>query len=156
MTKDALIDLAVQTANAHQLDPVLVCSVVEQESAWDTFAIRFEPGFYTRYVAPQALASQTESQARAFSWGLMQVMGQTAREAGFKGRYLSMLCNPGAGLDIGCKVLKGKLARHPQSVESGLLAWNGGGRPEYASEVLARMSSYKSLSLPAIRRERDV
>jgi soluble lytic murein transglycosylase-like protein len=30
------------------LDPALVCSVVEQESAWDAHAIRYEPAFRVR------------------------------------------------------------------------------------------------------------
>jgi soluble lytic murein transglycosylase-like protein len=71
----------------------------------------------------------------------MQVMGQVAREAGFAGHFLSELCEPHAGIDIGCKVLKGKLARAAGDVEKGLLYWNGGGNPEYAKQVMARMKN---------------
>lgn len=142
MTQAELIAIATQTAAAYQLDPALVCAVIEQESAWDTNAIRFEPAFFAKYVAPQNLLSQTEATARAFSWGLCQVMGQVAREHGFKGKYLSALCVPVAGLDIGCRVLRGKLNARPSSVEAGLLAYNGGGNPKYGKEVLERMAKY--------------
>jgi len=104
-----LIALAHDAASKHALDPALVCAVVEQESAWDTHAIRYEPAFRTRYVAPLGLPS-TEEIARSISWGLMQVMGQVAREHGFSGKFLSALCDPAAGLDIGCAVLASKLA----------------------------------------------
>ena len=104
-----LIALARAAAAWHELDPALVCAVVEQESAWDTHAIRYEPGFRTRYVAPLGLPP-TEEVARSISWGLMQVMGQVAREHGFTGNSLSALCDPAAGLDIGCAVLAAKIS----------------------------------------------
>jgi hypothetical protein len=104
-----LISLARTIAPQHSLDPALVCAVVEQESSWDSHAIRYEPAFRTRYVAPLGLPP-TEEIARSISWGLMQVMGQVAREHGFTGKFLSALCEPAAGLDIGCVVLASKLA----------------------------------------------
>jgi hypothetical protein len=157
----ALIALARAAASKHALDPALVCAVVEQESAWDAPAIRYEPGFRTRYVAPLGLPP-TEEIARSISWGLMQVMGQVAREHGFSGKFLSALCDPAAGLDIGCAVLAAKLTIRPGSpsqvsnttegsllsaaevdVARGLQLWNGGANPDYAAQVLARVARYK-------------
>lgn len=148
-TKDELIAMAVQAARSYHIDPVLFCSLIEQESGWDTYAIRWEPGFFAKYVAPQNLLNQTEATARAMSWGLCQTMGQTAREFAFKGRFLSMLCEPVAGLDVGCRVLKGKMAPHPNSVEAGLLSYNGGASLNYAREVLARIPTYAHLANPS-------
>jgi hypothetical protein len=111
-----LIALARAAAAAHELDPALVCAVVEQESAWDTHAIRYEPGFRTRYVAPLGLPP-SEEVARSISWGLMQVMGQVAREHGFGGKFLSALCDPAVGLDIGCAVLDAKISAAQRTVE---------------------------------------
>lgn len=142
MDQAQLVALAIQTAHAYQLDPRVVCAVCEQESSWNPYAIRFEPGFLKKYVEPLNLPSQTDAMARSTSWGIMQVMGQVAREFGFKGQYLTMLCDPTAGLDIGCKVLRSKLAGHPQSLASGLLAWNGGGSASYPGEVLTKMEKY--------------
>jgi len=104
-----LVSLARTIAAQHALDPALVCAVVEQESAWNANAIRYEPAFRMRYVAPLTLPA-TEEIARSISWGLMQVMGQVAREHGFTGKFLSALCDPAAGLDIGCIVLASKFA----------------------------------------------
>src|SRR5277367_4082004 len=105
-----IVTLARTIAYEHGLDPALVCAVVEQESAWDAHAIRYEPGFRARYVAPLGLPP-TEEIARSISWGLMQVMGQVAREHGFAGKFLSPLCDPAAGLEVGCAVLAAKSAR---------------------------------------------
>jgi soluble lytic murein transglycosylase-like protein len=138
-----LIALARAAAAAHELDPALVCAVVEQESAWDTHAIRYEPGFRTRYVAPLGLPP-TEEVARSISWGLMQVMGQVAREHGFGGKFLSALCDPAAGLDIGCAVLAAKLASTSDNETRALELWNGGANADYAPQVLARMAACKS------------
>ena len=145
-----LIALARAAAAAHALDPALVCAIVEQESAWNTYAIRYEPGFRTRYVAPLGLPP-TEEIARSISWGLMQVMGQVAREHGFTGKFLSALCDPALGLDIGCAALASKLSAARQAghgiaeseIERALALWNGGANPNYAAEVLARLPRYK-------------
>lgn len=147
-----LIALARAAAAYHELDSALLCAVVEQESAWNTYAIRYEPGFRTRYVAPLGLPP-TEEVARSISWGLMQVMGQVAREHSFTGKFLSALCDPALGLDIGCAVLASKVSAAQQSgqgsapreneIVRALQLWNGGSNPNYAAEVLARLPRYK-------------
>ena len=137
-----LLALARATAAKHALDPALVCAVVEQESAWDAHAIRYEPGFRSRYVAPLGLPP-TEEVARSISWGLMQVMGQVAREHGFAGKFLSALCDPATGLDIGCAALASKLSAAGNDVARALELWNGGANADYAPQVLARMVHYQ-------------
>jgi len=66
--------------------------------------MRYEPAFFAKYVASlytKYKVSATEAYARGMSWGLMQVMGQVARENGFTDHYLSGLCDPAAGVDLG-------------------------------------------------------
>ncbi len=142
-----IIELARRIAAAHGLEPALVCAVIEQESAWNTWAVRYEPGFLSRYVAPLYTAgklSATEAYTRSMSWGLMQVMGQVAREFGFGEASLPELCDPAIGIDIGCKILAKRLARSKGDVPAALQAWNGGADPNYAAEVLARTRNYSS------------
>ncbi len=141
-----LVQLAERAASAEGLDAALVCAVVEQESNWNTWAIRYEPLFFAKYVAPLYTNNKvgaTEAYARGISWGLMQVMGQVAREVGVNAPFLSMLCDPAAGLAAGCKVLRRKLDSCAGDTHRGLLAWNGGGNPDYADEVLSRVSRYQ-------------
>lgn len=137
-----LIALARATAMQRALDPALVCAVIEQESSWEPHAIRYEPAFRTRYVAPMALPP-TEEIARSISWGLMQVMGQVAREHGFDGKFLSSLCDPPTGLNTGCAVLAAKLSTASGDIQRALALWNGGSNLRYPAEVLARYSKYK-------------
>ena len=140
-----LLTLARKAATAQSLDPALVCAVVEQESGWNPWAMRYEPAFFTKYVASlytNNKVSATEAYARGFSWGLMQVMGQVAREAGFEGLFLSALCDPEQGLAVGCRVLRRKFDAMAGDTTRGLLAWNGGGNPGYAGQVLARRAHY--------------
>jgi soluble lytic murein transglycosylase-like protein len=144
-----IIDLARHIAREHALDPALVCAVIEQESAWNPWAVRYEPGFLSRYIAPLYTAgklSPTEAYTRAMSWGLMQVMGQVAREFGFKEASLSELCDPATGVEFGCRILAARLARARDDVPAALLAWNGGADANYPAEVLARKRNYSSRS----------
>ncbi len=142
-----IIELARRIAAAHGIEPALVCAVIEQESAWNPWAVRYEPGFLSRYVAPLYTAgkfSATEAYTRSMSWGLMQVMGQVARESGFKQASLAELCDPATGIEFGCRVLAARLARSKGDASKALLAWNGGGCVNYPAKVLERKRNYSS------------
>ena len=122
------------SAEMYGLDPLLVGAVVWQESRANPWAIRYEPEFFKKYLENAVLEHYipnmflctrgTERQARAFSWGLMQIMGQTAREYGFQG-LLTELLQPEINLSVGCKILKTLLSQK-QSVEEALDAYNRG------------------------------
>jgi soluble lytic murein transglycosylase-like protein len=129
-------------AKLYSLDVPLVCAVTEQESGWNPFAVRAEPAFYARYILPLKLSDTTEAFLRAASFGVMQVMGQVARENGFAGRYLTELCDPDVGMNIGCKVLAAKLKQAGGNVGAALLLWNGGANKAYPDEVANRMATY--------------
>jgi soluble lytic murein transglycosylase-like protein len=140
-----LVTLASKIATGAGLDPVLVCAVCEQESMWNPWAMRYEPAFMAKYVAPlytNNKISANEAYARSFSWGLMQTMGQVAREQGYDRPFLSSLCDPEQGLTVGCQVLKKKLAMAEGDLVRGLLYWNGGANPLYPEQVLARRQHY--------------
>jgi soluble lytic murein transglycosylase-like protein len=142
LSTPTLQNLAKTIAGKYALEPALVCAVIEQESGWNTWAIRYEPAFYTHYVMPQRGLSATEAYARAFSWGLMQCMGEVAREEGFQGD-LASLCDPETGIDVGCNHLKRKMAAANNDVYKSLLLWNGGSNLQYPTEVMARMPKYR-------------
>lgn len=141
-THDARLALAGKYAAKYSLDPMIVAAVCEQESGWNPWAVRYEPAFFERYISPLNLADPTEAYARAFSFGLMQVMGQVAREHGFQGRSLTQLCDPDIGIDIGCKKLQKCFALKPDNPEAALLVYNGGGNTYYGKQVLARVANY--------------
>ena len=131
MTKNPL-NLMENTAAANDVPFLLVHALVQVESGGNPWAMRYEPAFFSRYVqgkghtvyAPCSRA--TEEQLRAFSFGLMQVMGQTVRELGFTGIYLTELLDPATGLDWGCRYLKKQIKRYDGDLESAIAAYNAG------------------------------
>ncbi|MCC8991727.1 MAG: transglycosylase SLT domain-containing protein [Streptococcus sp.] len=96
----------------HQLPQGLIGAICQVESGFNTHAIRYEPDFFTTYIVPCKIKEyppcsyRTEQRARAMSWGLMQIMGQVARERGFSGAFLSELCLPEVGIEYGCRQLR--------------------------------------------------
>lgn len=146
MTEQEIIAIARQTATRHGIDDTLVAAVCEQESSWNPYAMRYEPLFFAKYVAPlytQNKLSISEAYARAFSWGGMQIMGQTARELGFANTFLSALCDPATGIEWGCRKLAHCLDLKHGDVEQALLAYNGGSNVNYPAQVLARKAKYE-------------
>ncbi len=100
---------------------------IEQESSWNPYAVREEPGFFKRYVLPKITKGQRERWQRAMSYGLLQIMGSTARkELGFDGEYLTELCDPALNLYLASRFLL-KLKRGGDgSWAQALAAYNGG------------------------------
>jgi soluble lytic murein transglycosylase-like protein len=143
-TNDARLALVTKYATKYGLDPYLVCAVCEQESSWNPWATRFEPGFLTRYVKPvNPVAPTTHEVLQATSFGLMQIMGGVALECGWRGSFLTNLCDPDTGVDFGCRKLQKCFEQHPGDPEKALLAYNGGGNPDYGTQVLARVAHYE-------------
>ncbi len=153
MTKNDLIAIARAAAVNAGVDPALVCAVCHHESAgWKQYATRYEPGFYRRYIEPMkdvqvfgAVSQDTERQGRAFSYGLMQIMGQVARELGFQGEFLAELTDPLTNVTYGIKRLKKALDKKNGNVREALLDYNGGGIPEYPDLVMAHYNEYTAV-----------
>ena len=143
-TNDARLALAKKYALKYGLDAALVCAVIEQESGWNPFAVRFEPAFLEHYVKPVNPAVPTTREITlAMSFGLMQVMGLTALEVGWRGSFLTELCDPDIGCDYGCRKLQKCFEAHGDD-ETSLLSYNGGGNAFYGKQVLARVAHYES------------
>jgi len=121
--------LTQSAAARHNLPPLLVIAIIEQESGGNLWAWNPEPHYRYlwdvrlnrafRTLSPEERASETpppdfpclagdrdqEWWGQAASWGLMQVMGAVAREHGYRGAYLPELCDPELNLDYGCRHL---------------------------------------------------
>lgn len=153
-----MVALAKKFAVVHSLEPALVCAVVEQESGWNPWLNRYEPAFETNpkyaenikagagilvHSVTYPVSLPTEIKNRCTSWGLMQTMGQVAREMGAK-CPLANLCDPEYGLEWGCTILAKKInVQAAGNVVHGLLFYNGGGDKDYATKVQARMGAYR-------------
>lgn len=144
LSKDELVALADAEAKLQKLDPALVKAIIEQESGWNIYASRFEPSFYKRYVSKQYPSYNTESVARSTSFGLLQLMGEVARELSFSDIQLSDLFDPRINLKYGCLHLASKLKAAKGDVTKALLLWNGGSDAAYPQQVLARKKKYEA------------
>jgi soluble lytic murein transglycosylase-like protein len=144
--KDSLIATTKMIADKYGIEGALACAIVEQESDWNPWAIRYEPAFFTHYIQPMMDTHHIgpqEANARSTSWGLMQLMGEVAREYGFGGPFLSELCDPETGLDMGCKYFSALMGEVGNDVDKALLRWNGGGNVAYGDQVKARIPTYQ-------------
>lgn len=135
MTIHAELMKCIEEAAGIHMHPVnLITAIVSVESGFNPAAIRYEPAFYARYILGGMFkpiypcSKETEAHARATSWGLMQVMGQTARERGFSGTFLSELCYPASGLYWGCKHLDYLRSKYEKThgMEGVVAAYNAG------------------------------
>ena len=84
-------------AQRESLPPALIAAVIQEESRFDPWATRSEPRYLRSHRVQRAAEryarehqgganAYTEFVDRSRSYGLMQVMGETAREQGFRNR----------------------------------------------------------------------
>lgn len=124
-------------ASQYHLPAALVAAVIQEESRFEPFATRHEPRYMrSRRVRLAAIAwsrthrstptAATELDDRARSYGLMQVMGETAREQGFAAPYLAELYLPRNAIEHGARLLAHLLARYNSDTLAAISAYNQG------------------------------
>lgn len=159
ITKDSKIsDIIRHWCVVENLPEDLLCAVIWHESVSacvgstpkDTinraiYAVRPEPGFYGMYLRnrpyatlagykPAGIPNATaEKLLRSQSYGLTQIMGETARVLGFRGQFLTELFQPYCNIKFGAMYL-GKHYRQG-GVDHALLRYNGGGNKKYPDLV---------------------
>jgi len=149
--KAELIELARLAAATWGLDAAVVCAVCEHESSWNPLETHFEPGWFEQLTKPgQKVAVHspvkdriTEIAELSLSWGLMQVLGVTARDLHCAEPWLAALAaDPALGLEWGCRVFRDKLEHSAGDIRVALLKYNGGGDRNYPGTVLEIAKKY--------------
>lgn len=132
----------------YDIPEAVVWSMIWQESRGNTFACRYEPKFFIRYLinkrrkdlaghVPSGVPTlYTERMLRATSFGLLQIMGDTARWFGkIKNDYLYVpLIDPAVNIDLGIRFLRHLTDKHGGDILLGLKHYNGS--PEYPNIIL--------------------
>jgi soluble lytic murein transglycosylase-like protein len=116
-----------EKAKEYDVDPDLVQAFCCIESSYEPKATRYEPNFYARYIRPMVFAGRItadEGMNRATSWGIMQIMGQVAREKGFNGEF-SELFDPATALEWSLKHLKHFIVKYA-SLNDAIASYNAG------------------------------
>jgi hypothetical protein len=163
---------AEQLCTVYRVDPTVIVALIDVESDGNPYAWNPEPKYryfwnvktrapFRKLTAEESanetppkdfpcLAGDSDQEwwAQQASWGLMQVMGAVAREAGYQGPYLTRLCDPYLNLEFGIRHFKSQLDWAKGDTRAALAAYNGGragnspGKPlrnaGYADKVLSR------------------
>jgi len=113
----------------YNLPPSLVGAIIQTESNWSHYAIRYEPLFKERlkveyYAKINKISKDTERFLQACSIGVMQTMGVVARELLFEENLL-LLTKPEISINLGCKKLH-LLMRKYGNVNDAIAAYNAG------------------------------
>lgn len=166
---------ALAAAERHGLPPDMVLAVITIESSWEPYAWNPEPRYRYLWDVRQrrpfraltsdevtskfppsdfsTLAGDADQEfwGQQASWGLMQVMGAVAREHGFRGAYLPMLCDPLLNLEYGCKHLAMQYRWARSNITQTLAAYNGGRggnvKPPYRNAAYALKVQQKMTNL---------
>jgi len=155
--------LIKKKAQKYELEFELVAAVIWQESKGNPWASRVEDDFYDRYIknlnratlpgfvpSGSILSLRTEKRHRATSWGLMQVMGETMRERGYRKNDITRLCVPAINLEYGCRFLKhliqkSKAETYQETLKKALSAYNTGRttheNTQYDEKILSHIFS---------------
>ena len=105
MQKSWYRPLIEQISKEFGLDPLLVEAISWQESLSCADAFRFEPKFWLRYQKHLPEYKGANPRRVSASYGLMQVMYQTAKEAGFVGDPEELFI-PAVNVFWSCGILK--------------------------------------------------
>lgn len=112
----------------------ILAAMIYTESSANPGAIRFEPNYRWLYD-PERFASQlghtldTEIALQKFSYGLLQIMGATARQQGMHGNLFKLL-TPEIGVSWGCLYLRHLFDRYGNWLDA-ISAYNQGDNRKY-------------------------
>lgn len=152
-----MMPLIKKEAQARQLPESIVLAIVEVESNFNPFAVRYEPHYrYAKVIQglkPHDCSIETEIMLQKTSFGLFQIMGGTARYMGFNG-WLTKLLIPTINVRYGVLWLSKLYKKY--AVEYGLdgviAAYNAGSprkkedgsfvNQKYVDEVLEKARKY--------------
>lgn len=140
MQINEIIEFASKEFN---LNPDTIACIICQESQGNPWAFRVEwKRILNRMTitmgkhVPKSLPTKiTERVSRSCSFGYMQILGDTARDFGYKADYLTSLFEPSLNIKLGCKIFRTYLDSRGGDERLGLLRYNGGGDPKYPDKV---------------------
>lgn len=137
-----------------KIDPKIISAIITVESSWRPKVARYEKNYiYTfkadDYAEKHGITLQTEIGFQKHSWGLMQLMGGTARQIGYTD-WVPDLCKPEYGIYWGCMYFKKNCMEYVK-VSDQIAAYNAGSvrrkedgsykNQEYVDKVMALLDS---------------
>lgn len=135
----------VKVALKHNLDPILIESIVVQESGGNADAFRFDKNYWNRTLKQNKIYSEKNPRRVSSYYGLMQIFYPVAVERGFPPDLPpELLFVPETALDYGCRQMKMLLEWATDNVEGRLaaVASYSGGRGGNTPGTPLRNASY--------------
>lgn len=157
---DQLTNIIYSLCREFEVSHLLIAAIIYEESRFIESRRRFEIGWFNRllplernkllgYVPPEGICSlDTEKADRSTSWGLMQVLGETARERGFRKESFLELLKPAINLEHGVSYFK-RMLRLKVNEKDALLAYNGGADKGYPERVYSHIKEGRTVKFLA-------
>lgn len=129
LERPALAAIAGREAAQNHLSARLLRAIITVESAWNPWAMHYEPTYrhtrdVARFAALTAVSPDTERQLQRTALGMTQLVGGTARALGFRGPLASLL-DPAVNIHWGALYL-GQLKRRYPAERDTIAAFNAG------------------------------
>jgi len=152
-----------KVAQVYNISVPLILAIIQKESSGRPKAMRYEPKY--RWVHNSTVSAltmkwtqRTEEELQRFSYGLMQIMGGTARDLGFPGHFFDLL-DPVMNLNWGTHYLWTLWRRYSGSetqITDVISAYNqGSARRKLLSKEYCNQS-YVNQVLDLLKNFRDV
>lgn len=123
------VDLVYDECLQYRFTPEVILAIIDVESSGNRYACRYEDHFkWTHEVGKWAsicgITKATEESLQKHSFGLMQIMGGTARWLGFDG-HLPELFEAERGIAWGCKYFNKQFQKYG-NIGPAVSAYNAG------------------------------
>lgn len=127
--RDALLAIVRREAEGSKLNAPLIEAIITVESRWNPWAMRHEKDFSylvdcERHAKFSQVTVDTERSLQRMSFGLMQIMGGTARSIGYVGP-LAVLLDPEVNVHWGGRYFQ-RIAHQYPMVTDQIAAYNAG------------------------------
>lgn len=101
--------LIARIALETDVDALLISAIIVKESGGNRWAQQYQPGYpylhkVTEFARSIGCSYATELHMQRTSWGMMQIMGGTARFLGFRG-WFGQLFDPETNIRFGARLL---------------------------------------------------
>jgi soluble lytic murein transglycosylase-like protein len=127
----------IRQSRRHRVPAPLLAGITQVESKFEPYATRTEPSYQKNPIVQRAAkkwskahhgipTAQTELQDRSRSYGLMQPMGELAREQGYDSTYLATLYIPDLNVEQGAIKLDSLFKRYKRDTLAVISAYNLG------------------------------
>ena len=140
-----------------QINPHIIEAIIATESSFKNEVARYESHFTYTFKADFfagifKITTKTEICLQKFSWGLMQIMGGTARSLGCD-EWLPNLCQPKLGIYWGCEYFQKRCMDYLDMPDQ-VAAYNAGSvrrksngeyvNQEYVDKVMGLFNSFNN------------